>query len=45
MNCVTRAANLQDEDFKGGTGRGDMLKLIVVKWRESNSEERNDEDG
>jgi hypothetical protein len=36
---------LQDEDFKEETDRGDMLKLIVVKWRESNSRERNGEGG
>jgi len=44
--CGARAAaNLQDEDFKEKTGIGDMLKLIVVKRRESNSGERNGESG
>jgi hypothetical protein len=45
MDCVARAADLQDEDCKGRAGRGDMLKLILVKWRESNSKEGNHENG
>jgi hypothetical protein len=44
--CGTRAAaNFQDEDFKEETGIGDMLKRILVKWRESNSGESNGESG
>ena len=44
--CATRvAANLLDEDFKEETSRGEMLKLMVVKWRESNWGERNGEGG
>jgi hypothetical protein len=46
VDCVTRAAtNLQDEGLKEETGGGDTLKLIVVKWRESNLGERNGEGG
>jgi len=44
--CATSAAeNLQDEDFKEETSRGDMLKLIVVKWRDSNWWYRNGDSG